>query len=266
LKISKIILYDEHAVPEIQLNELVKFLQDTFSVIVETRENILKFSSKDSALKIAECKIFNLRKDFEKHNPTQEEIFFEESNVQDTSNTENIIMYDGFKLQNVLANLIPEGENIETIFHVFFTNKLTCTFDNDDHRYHGRALIGTNPSIISTTGIIEAPAKPREYYYDLMTNFTRGINVETIKRKYQGTYLEYNDSRLSKIVEGYLLQGIFYYETGEPFCDNLECRLFNAHWQKDLLHSQLKVKKLCELHQKILKNMLQNRIKVSKNI
>ena len=258
MKISKIILYDEPAVPEIQLYDLVKFLRETFSVIVETRKNILKFSSKDTAFKIAECKIFNLRKDFEKHAPTHEEISFEESNVHDTAKTENIIMYDGFRLQKVLSNLISETEDTENIFHVFFTNKLTCTYDYNDYRYHGRSLIGSNPSIISTTGMIEAPAKPREYYYDLMTNFTQGVNVETIKQKYKGTYLEYNDSRLSKIVEGYLLQTIFYYETSEPFCDNSECRLFNAHWQKDLLHSQLEVRKLCEKHQKILKNTILN--------
>ncbi len=258
MKISKIILFDEPTVPEIRINDLVKFLQETFSVMVEPRENILKFSSTDSALRIAECKIFNLRKDFEKHNPTYEEVLFEESNVQDTSNTENIIMYDGFQLQKILANLIPKSENTEDIFHVFFTNKLTCTYDYNDFRYHGRALIGTNPSIISTTGIIEAPAKPREYYYDLMTNFTQGINVETIKQKYKGTYLEYNDSKLSKIVQGYLLQAIFYYETGEPFCNNIECRLFNAHWQKDLLYSQLEIGKLCENHQKILQNLVLN--------
>ena len=258
MKISKIILYDEPAVPEIQLNNLVKFLQETFPIKIESRENILKFSSKDTAFKIAECKIFNLRKDFEKHVPTEEAILFEESNVQDTSKTENIIMYDGFQLQKVLSNLISEKESNENIFHVFFTNKLTCTYDYNDYRYHGRAIIGSNPSVISTTGIIEAPAKPREYYYDLMTNFTKGVNVETIKQKYKGRYLEYNDSRLSKIIEGYLLQAIFYYETGEPFCDNLDCRLFNAHWQKDLLHSQLDKSKLCEKHQTVLKNMIHN--------
>jgi hypothetical protein len=258
LKISKIILYDEPAVPEIQLNNLAKFLQQIFPIKVETRKNILKFSSKDTAFKIAECRIFNLSKDFEKHFPTKEEILFEESNAYDTSKTENIIMYDGFQLQKILTDLISEKEYEESIFHVFFTNKLTCTYDYSDYRYHGRAMIGSNPAIISTTGIIEAPAKPRKYYYDLMTNFTQGINVESIKQKYKGTYLEYHDSRLSKIIEGYLLQGIFYYETGEPFCDDSECRLFNAHWQKDLLHSQLEKSELCQNHQTILKNIIQH--------
>ncbi len=256
MKISKIILYDEPTVPKIQLNNLAKFLQDTFSVQVERRENILKSSSKETAFKIAQCKIFSLTKDFEIHNPTNEEIEFEELNFQDTANTENIIMYDGFQLQKVLSDLISETEHTENIFHIFFTNKLTCTYDYNDYRYHGRALIGSNPSIISTTGIIEAPAKPKQYYLDLMTNFTQGVNVETVKQKYKGTYLEYNDSRLAKIVEGYVLQAIFYYETGEPFCEDLECRLFNAHWQKDLLHSQLEIGKLCQRHQKILDNII----------
>jgi len=257
LIISKIILYDEPAVPQIQLEELKKFLEELFLVKVETRENILRFSLKNTSRKIAECKIFQLRKDFEKHMATEEEVLFEESNIQNTSNTENIIMYDGFQLQQIFTELIPKQEEGADIFHICFTNKLTCTFDTNDYRYHGRALIGANPAIISTTGIIEAPAKPREYYYDLMANFSLGVNVESIKKKYEGTYLEYNDSRLSKIIEGYLLQAIFYYETGQPFCDNLECRLFNAHWQKDLLYSQLESRKLCKNHQDILKNIFQ---------
>ena len=256
MKISKIILYDEPAVPEINIKNLSEVLKKTFPVEVEIRSNILKYSNECTAQKIAECKIFNLRKDFEKHIPTFEEITFEELNIENTSNTENIIMYDGFRLHQVLAELISKNENIMSTFHVFFTNKLTCTYDYNDYRYHGRALIGANPSIISTTGIIEAPAKPREYYYELMTNFAQGVNVDYVKEKFKGTYLEYHDSRLSRIIEGYLLQAIFYYETGEPFCNNLDCKLLNAHWQKDLIHSQIESGKLCSKHQQILEEII----------
>jgi len=155
----------------------------------------------------------------------------------------------------VLTELIPEEERKLESFHIFFTNKLTCTYDYNDYRYHGRALIGANPSIISTTGIIEAPAKPREYYLELISNYAQGINVESIKQKYKGTYLEYNDTRLSQIIEGYLLQAIFYFETGDAFCDKTECRLFNAHWQKDLMYSQLENRKLCEKHLLVLNKL-----------
>ena len=256
MKISKIILYDEPSIPEIHLKILCEFLKETFPIEVELRENILKYSNEYTSQKIAGCKIFNLRKDFEKHVPTNEEIAFEKLNIENTSITENIIMYDGFQLQKVFANLISDYENAQNIFHIIFTNKLTCTYDYNDYRYHGRVLIGANPSIISTTGIIEAPAKPREYYYNLMTNFTKGVNVDFVKEKFKSSYLEYHDSRLSKIIEGYILQSIFYYETGEPFCDNRDCKLLNAHWQKDLIYSQLESGKLCEKHQLVLEKMI----------
>jgi hypothetical protein len=255
LKISKIFLYDEPAVSQIQLEKLAVFLKETFPVKVVTRDSILKYAKKDTASKIASCRIFNPRKPYEKHKPSTDEVHFEETNFENTTKTENIIMYDGFEVQKVLTELIPNEERTSDLFHIFFTNKLTCTYDCNDYRYHGRALIGANPSIISTTGIIEAPAKPREYYLDLISNFTQGINVESIKQKYKGTYLEYNDIRLSKIIEGYLLQAIFYFETAQAFCDKKECRLFNAHWQKDLLYSQLEIGKLCEEHQQVLKKI-----------
>ena len=137
---------------------------------------------------------------------------------------------------------------------IIFTNKLTCTFDENDFRYHARALIGSNPVIISTTGIIEAPAKPKQYYLDLMTNFTKE-KIDEVKEKYKGKFLEYNDSRISEIIEGYVLQAIMYYETGDAFCEDKGCRLFNAHWQKDLFYSQLENKKLCNKHQKSIRKL-----------
>ena len=79
--------------------------------------------------------------------------------------------------------------------------------------------------------------------------------IEKIKKKYKGKFLEYRDVRLAEIIEGYLLQTIFYYETGDAFCDNIQCRLFNAHWQKDLFISQIENKKICEKHEKVLSKM-----------
>ncbi len=252
LKIKKIILYNEPAVKEIQINNLEKFLTKTFDVSVEIRNNILENGNESLAREVASCRVFNPRIPFQRHNPTLEEINFEIQNFSDTSKTENIIMYDGFEFQKIITKLLQEDELDSEFLHIAFTNKLMCTYDDTDYRYHGRALIGSNPSIISTTGVIEAPAKPREYYFELMRNFSMGLNVDTLKKKYSGTYLEYHDKRLSKVLEGYLLQAIFYYWTGEPFCEDVKCRLFNAHWQKDLLHSQLEIGRLCERHHKMI--------------
>jgi len=255
LKISKIFLYDEPSVPELKISGLAKFIKYTFGINVETRKNIFSKASVQHAKQITSCRIFNTRKPFEFYNPTKEEIAFEMGTFSDSNRNENIVMYDGFEFQKIVNSLVSKQESNLDQFHIVFTNKLTCTYDYNDYRFHGRAIICSNPTIISTTGIIEAPAKPREYYLELISKMTQGLNVDSVKKKYQGTYLEYHDKRLSSIVEGYVMQGIFYYLTGEPFCDSLECRLNNPHWQKDLLYSQIEVGKLCAKHKKILDNL-----------
>ena len=252
LKTSKIIIYDEPTVPEIQIKNIEKFLKDTFFVDVETRRNFFENTKDKLFQEIATTRIFELKKSFSKHIPTETEVQMEKDNIDNSQNEEKIL-YDGFEFQKIISKFIPIDESSQNILNIVFTNKITCTFDENDFRYHARALIGTNPTIISTTGIIEAPAKPKEYYLELMTNFTEE-NIEKIKEKYKGKFLEYNDSRLSDIIEGYLLQAIIYYETGDAFCEDKECRLYNAHWQKELLYAQLN-KKFCKKHEEILKQM-----------
>ena len=256
MKISKIILYDEPAVPEIKINNLADFIKKTFSLDVEVRKNIFSNADQSVAKEMASCRILDSKNPFERHSSSLEEIQFEKNSFEDTTKIKNIIMYDGFEFQKIASNLISEKENSLDCFHLLFTNKLTCTFDYNDYRYHGRAVICSNPSIISTTGIIEAPAKPRDYYMDLFSKMVQGLNIESIKKKYQGTYLEYHDERLARIVEGYVMQALFYYLTGDEFCDQKKCRLFNPHWQKDLLYSQIEIGKLCEKHQKILEKLV----------
>ncbi|MCV0431704.1 DUF6775 family putative metallopeptidase [Nitrosopumilus sp.] len=247
MKISKIILYDEPTVPQIQLKKLERIITDTFPVKTEIRKNF--FAQHDQTIyeKIASCRIFDLKKPFKTHLPSTYETQMEIQN-KDMSNKKEMILYDGFELQKVIKEFIPVDENQDDIFQIIFTNKLTCTFDEGDYRYHARTWIGPNPVIISTTGMIEAPAKPKKYYLDLMTNFNEE-KTEEIKEKYKGVFLDYNDSRISEISEGYVLQSIMYYETGDTFCEDKECRLYNAHWQKELIHSQVENKKFCSKHQ-----------------
>ncbi|MBA4718271.1 MAG: hypothetical protein HRO68_03915 [Nitrosopumilus sp.] len=253
MKTRKIILYNEPEVLEIQLERSKKFLRETFSVEIEIRESIFQCINKEMSENIASCRVFNLKKPFEKHDPSKEDIQIEKEN-KDMSKREEMTLYDGFEFHNAVKKLIPINENNIDTLHIIFTNKLTCTFDENDYRYHARAIIGSNPTIISTTGMIEAPAKPKQYYLDLMTNFSES-RVKEIKKKYKGKFLEYHDLRISEITEGYLLQAIIYYETGEAFCEHKDCRLFNAHWQSELFFSQLENRKFCEKHQKIISEL-----------
>lgn len=264
--ISKIVLYDEPTVPEIQLDGIKRFIIDTFSIEVESRDNFFqtlnsKYSKEEIGREIASTRIFDLKKQFKRHAPTNAEIQSEIKNasILDTIDTtmakENTTtLYDGFELQKTITKFLPRDEDTTDIMHVIFTNRLVCTFDHDDYRYHARALIGANPTIISTSGIIEAPAKPKQYYIDMIACYSKK-RMQEINSKYKGEFLEYHDPRLGDVVKGYILQAIVYYYTEESFCKDKECRLFNAHWQEDLLYIQITSKKLCKKHSDIIKRL-----------
>ena len=264
MKISKIFLYDEPAVQEIQISNLKNFLLETFHVEVEVKDCVFHNLDEKDIEKISCCRVFDTTSPFKKHTPNKQEIDFEKNvckdtklmentiKVEDAERIEDVVMYDGFQIQNAISTIISQDYLIQNNLHIVFTNKLTCTYDNLDHRYHGRTVICSNPAIISTTGMIEAPAKSREYYLEAMKCKVQGLDIKSVKKNHSGEFLDYHDQRLSKIAEGCLLQAIFYYITGDAFCDSLDCRLNNAHWQKDLIYSQIKISKLCKKHQKIL--------------
>jgi hypothetical protein len=245
-------------VPEIEINELAKFIKKKTRVEVELRDSFFNHfhMGREIAHQIASCKVLNLYAPFKRHEPSMDEIIFEEQSSNKDFMHNNIILYDGFELQKIIKEMIPESELSSNKFHLMFTTRLTCTFDYDDYRYHGRAVICSNPAIISTTGIIEAPAKPHEYYYKLYEKISQGLNLDVIKDEFKGRFLEYHDKNLSLVTRGYVLQAIFYYLTGQAFCESRDCMLFNAHWQEDLLYSQIKVGELCDQHQKILASLV----------
>jgi len=266
LKISKIFLYDEPAVQEIQISNLKNFLIETFSVDVEIKKSIFNTFSENVIEKISGCRIFDPRTQFNPYNPGRKEVNFEKQVCQDTKmmekttmvedaeRIEDVVMYDAFEIQNIIHDTVTENDADSSNLHIIFTNKLICTYDTADGRYHARTVICSNPAIISTTGMVEAPARSREYYLEVMKCKMQGLSIHDAKKNYEQEFLNYHDKRLSRIAEGYLLQAVFYYINGDAFCDSLDCRLNNAHWQKDLLYSQLEIGKLCNKHQALLDN------------
>lgn len=158
-----------------------------------------------------------------------------------------VMLYDGFELQHLFAQSVPEHENNPDNLHIIFTDLLACTFSEDDLRYHARTIICGSPSIMSVPGIVEAPAKPREFYFAL--NF--GQDAESAKKSVAGRFLDYGDYRIADAASNFALQAMFFFLTeGEPFCDDPRCRLFNAHWQEDLIRT-LDKPMLCQRHVEI---------------
>ena len=192
---------------------------------------------------IEQAKIVDIKQPFEKQ-PEQQ------NQGQDNRMKGMVSLYDGFVLQKMFAEMISTAEISLAHIHVIFTSLLTCTFGEDDWRYHGRAVICGLPSIVSTTGIVEALAKPREFYLAQLGGMA--ADNDSLKKKFAGRFIDYdNEDKITAASINYVLQAVFFFITGgEPFCNNKDCRLFNAHWQEDLIHT-IEKRTLCDHHRNL---------------
>ncbi len=192
---------------------------------------------------IERAKIVDIKQPYEKQ-PEQQ------NQGQDNRMKGMVSLYDGFVLQKMFAEMISTAEISLAHIHVIFTSLLTCTFDEDDWRYHGHAVICGLPSIVSTTGIVEALAKPREFYLAQLGGMA--VDNDSLKKKFAGRFIDYyNEDKITAASINYVLQAVFFFITGgEPFCNNKDCRLFNAHWQEDLIHT-IEKRTLCDHHRNL---------------
>ncbi len=167
--------------------------------------------------------------------------------------TNDKLLYDGLLYTRVINRyFLLESYNAGKAIHIVFTNKLLCTFEN--RRYHARVVLLGYPSFISTSGLVEAPARPREYYFLKAQFIAQGRDIRELDEYFSGRYAEYDDPKTTDILLSYVLQVIFYELTGEPFCKNNKCCLFNSHWQEDVLEVQYGGK-LCEYHHNIIEKL-----------
>lgn len=210
--------------------------------------------------KLASIRVLDYAKQKLNPDPLYAEIDYERRKILNPATKSIGVFYDGFELQNIFYSIISKYERSFSHTHVVFTNQLIATWEDDDSRYHARSSVYGFPSIISTAGIVEAPAKPREFYLMKQQYGIIGIDdlaLTEFKNKFEGRFIEYNDPRMTEVCKGYTAQALFFHITGEPFCEDKGCRLFNAHWQKELIYSQLESPyEFCEKHTDMLKNLL----------
>lgn len=168
---------------------------------------------------------------------------------QPKADTSSAPLYDGFVLQQLFRSAISGNERDSDHVHIVMTGMLTCTFDEDDWRYHARPVICGTPSIISSSGIVEGPARPKEYYYMARPGL---VGLDSAAKAFRGRFIDYGDPMLNSAVLEYCIQAIFFFITdGEPFCEDKTCRLFNAHWQEDLM-AVIANPAFCDTHSQLL--------------
>ena len=258
----EIILYDEGTTQELDIKAIAQYLtQKMGAVRVEVRGNPFDFNLpqdklSDYARKIASCKIQEIgQKILPGQEPLYGEIEYEKRRILGKTRSFGIL-YDGFHLLRIFCEIMPREERSREFVHIFFTNRLFATWDGNNKRYHLRASVYGVPSIISTTGLVEAPAKPREYYL-LKQQYERlRKDLTELKERFKGSFIDYEDEHLTEVMKGYAMQAVFYALTGDPFCEDKDCRLYNAHWQEELIFAQLEGEyEFCGRHTRILDSL-----------
>ena len=258
----EIILYDEGTAQELDIEEIAQYLaQKMGKVKIEVRGNPFAFNLSqdkvsDYARKIAGTKIQEVsQKILSGQEPLYGEIEYEKRRILGKTRSFGIL-YDGFHLLRIFGEIMSREECSLEFVHIFFTNRLFATWDDSDKRYHLRTSVYGIPSIISTTGLVEAPAKPREYYL-LKQQYERlGKDLTELKDRFRESVIDYEDKRMTEVTKGYAMQAVFYSLTGAPFCEDKGCRLYNAHWQEELIFAQLESGyEFCGQHARILDSL-----------
>jgi len=263
--IDEIHLYEERTAPTLDMNEVAAYLRARAAGSSVSRHGpfMLEYSSAEQRADlgelIARLKVQDVDAFPREYEPVHAEIEFERRRLTNEDRGPFGILYDGFGFQRLLRRLLPPAELRLDCVHVVFTNRTIGTWDEDDKRYHLRAIILGIPAIISTTGLVEAPAKPREFY---LARQQMGLAARSqlthalLKERFKGQFLDHDDARLTEVAKGYAMQAVMYQITGEAFCSDPDCRLFNAHWQAELIRAQLEGPgEYCARHEKLLATM-----------
>ena len=260
-RLNKVILYDEGVAQALNIEEIAEYLGGKIGKSrVEVRGDPFALSpsrakSLDYARRIASIKI----RDATTRLASGQEILYGEVQYEKrriSGKTRAFgILYDGLQLQRIFCELIPRDERRLELVHIFFTNRLFATWDQGSKRYHARVSVYGIPSVISTTGLVVAPARPREYYLLKQQYEVLRKDLLELKDMFRGSFIDYEDERLIEVMKGYAMQAVFYSLIGDPFCEDRGCRLYNAHWQEELIFAQLGSEyEFCPRHAKLLKD------------
>jgi hypothetical protein len=253
---SDIVLYNLSE-EKVDFNGLKGFVWENFAIKLEVRQNfpsLSKTAIKNLALKFSQSRVKDINNPLVKHRPLPLEIENEEIYLK-TGRANKSLVYDAIKLLSLFENLLAKEKL--NYPQIVLTDRLFGTF-SADRRFHLRSIICGYPTLISISGIIEAPARPKEFYQ--IKNRLIGLGLweqscEEVKANFKNRFIDYHDKRITEVLKGFISQALFFYLTGEPFCVNRACCLFNSHWQEDLIYSQVKKGKFCPKHRAMLRKL-----------
>ncbi|WP_254862532.1 DUF7001 family protein [Halovivax gelatinilyticus] len=161
------------------------------------------------------------------------------------------VLYDGQQIQRVLNGQLPATEASLDTVHVILLDRALGTWGDHDGRWHKRVNVLGHPTLLSVPGLYEAPAKPEAYYKAKQKHAMLSGDSpprEVLENQIDGDFLVEDDPRTTDALKGYVLQAVHYASTGTAFCEDEQCRLYNAHYHEDLVAAQLQGTEFCATH------------------
>lgn len=161
------------------------------------------------------------------------------------------VLYDGYAIQDAIRQRLPVDCRSLDRPQIVFLDRAIGTWGEHDGRWHKRVSVLGQPALISIPGLYEAPAKPEQYYQAKQRRALLSGDPpprEVLEADIEGEFLIADDPRTTEALKGYALQAVHYLETGEAFCDEPCCRLYNAHRHPELIEAQLRDPPFCEQH------------------
>ncbi len=231
--------------------ELADWLADRVPATVTVRDRLLADAGEDVARAFAEARVLSPY-DPATGNTMTGILRYEERALADPDRAGGVI-YDGQAVQDALRAHLADrdaGGDLEHL-QVVLLDRVVGTWGDHDGRWHKRVAVLGQPAVVSVPGLYEAPAKPEAYYQAKQKHALVSGDApprEVLEEEVDGEFLVAGDPRTTEALAGYVLAAYHYLATGEAFCDDERCRLFDAHRQPALVRAQLREPAFCDAH------------------
>lgn len=233
----------------VDCEEIAAWLRERIDSEVEVRDRFLDlYADQDLPEDLAAARVLDPY-EREAGNTMLGVVRYEERALEDPDRAGGVL-YDGLDVQRALNARLPEAAARETL-HVALLDRTLGTWGDHDGRWHKRVNVLGQPALVSVPGLYEAPAKPEAYYRAQQRHALVSGGPpprEVLENRIEGDFLVERDPRTTEAMKGYVLQAIDFWTTGEAFCDEASCRLFNAHRQPEVIEAQLREPEFCDVH------------------
>jgi len=216
---------------------------------VRVRDRFLGLYGADLAERFADARVLSPH-ERETGNGMLGVVRYEERAIE-SPEREGGVLYDGVAVQRALNDALPPDERGLDHLHVPLLDRAVGTWGDHDGRWHKRVCVLGQPAVVSVPGLYEAPAKPEAYYQAKQRHAMVSGDTpprEVLESAVDGEFLVDEDPRTTDCLKGTVLAAYHYLATGETFCEDEGCRLYNAHRQRELLAAQLDGAEFCDEH------------------